>query len=96
MNSLSKIVYYDKTNKSAPFQEKLAEVRTRQANERTLLAYMRTALTLIVAGVTFIYFFQNFLVEIIGWLFLPFGAVTLILGIIRYNSVKAHIKAHDI
>jgi len=96
MNALSKIMYYDKTNDSAPFQEKLAEVRTRQANERTLLAYMRTALTLIVAGVSFIDFFDGYLIIIVGWVFVPFGVITLFLGIIRYRSVKSHIKAHDI
>ncbi len=78
------------------FQEKLAEVRTKQANERTLLAYMRTALTLVVAGLTFVRFFDNRIIELIGWIFIPFGIVTLVLGVMRYHSIKKHLKAHDI
>jgi putative membrane protein len=73
------------------FQEKLAEIRTRQANERTVLAYARTALTLIVAGLTFIRFFQDFYIVLLGWIFVPVGLVTLILGIYRYNQTKKHI-----
>ena len=80
----------------AIFQEKLAEVRTKQANERTLLAYMRTSLTLVVAGLTFIRFFDNRIIELIGWIFIPFGIITLVLGIVRYNNIKKHLKAHDI
>jgi len=76
------------------YQEKLAEVRTKQANERTLLAYIRTALTLVVAGITFIRFFDNQIIEIIGWVFIPIGLVNLILGIIRYRATKEHIKEH--
>ncbi len=86
----------DNSNNPGVFQERLAEVRTRQANERTLLAYMRTALTLIVAGVTFVHFFNNLLIEILGVVFIPFGIITLVLGIIRYNSVREHINTHDI
>ncbi|HHI02786.1 MAG TPA: DUF202 domain-containing protein [candidate division Zixibacteria bacterium] len=78
------------------FQEKLAEVRTKQANERTLLAYMRTALTLVVAGLSFVRFFDNRIIEIIGWVFIPFGVITIVLGIIRYINIKRHLKAHDI
>ena len=78
------------------YQEKLAEVRTKQANERTLLAYIRTALTLVVAGLTFIKFFDNRIIEIIGWVFIPFGLINLILGIIRYRATKDHIEHHHI
>jgi len=78
------------------YQEKLAEVRTKQANERTMLAYIRTALTLVVAGLTFIKFFDNRIIEIVGWVFIPFGIINLVLGIIRYRATKDHIEHHHI
>jgi len=78
------------------YQEKLAEIRTKQANERTLLAYIRTALTLFVAGLTFIKFFDNTYIIIIGWVFVPFGIINLLLGIIRYRSTREHIEHHHI
>ena len=78
------------------FLEKLAEVRTKQANERTLLAYMRTALTLVVGGLSFIRFFDNKIVEFTGWVFIPFGVITLVLGIVRYRNIRKHLEAQDI
>ena len=80
----------------ALFQERLAEIRTKQANERTLLAYMRTSLTLVVGGLSFIQFFDSRIIELVGWIFIPFGALTMVIGVIRYHSVRRHLKAHDI
>ena len=66
----------------------LATDRTKLSNQNTLLAYVRTALTLFVAGVTFIRFFDSFAIEVIGWIFLPIGIVTLLVGSLRYNRLK--------
>jgi len=78
------------------YQEKLAEIRTKQSNERTLLAYIRTALTLFVAGVTFVKFFDNVYIELMGWIFIPLAIVNLILGIVRYRSTREHIEHYHI
>lgn len=72
--------------------DKLASFRTILANERTVLSYMRTALTLFVAGVTFVHFFDSRVIEIIGWVFMPLGIVTVALGIYRYNREKHLIQ----
>ena len=66
----------------------LAIDRTILANQNTFLAYIRTALTLFVAGVTFIRFFELTVVVIIGWIFVPVGVVTFIIGLIRYNKKR--------
>jgi putative membrane protein len=82
-------------NKSASgknhFRDRLDAVRTKLANERTILAYMRTALTFIIAGLTFVKFFNNVYIEIVGWIFIPVGVVTLVLGVYRYNVTREHI-----
>ncbi len=70
----------------------LDAVRTRLANERTVLSYTRTSLALIVAGVTFIRFFDNRIIEIVGWAFLPFGLINLIYGIYRFRSTRKHVN----
>jgi putative membrane protein len=75
--------------------ESLGAIRSRLANERTLLAYIRTALTFIIAGVTFIRFFNNFYIELLGYIFLPFGLVNLVLGIYRYRKMRDHIVELD-
>jgi len=66
----------------------LAIDRTILANQNTFLAYIRTALTLFVAGITFIRFFDQVVVEIVGWVFIPVGLATFVIGLIRYNKKR--------
>lgn len=70
----------------------LATDRTVLANQSTFLAYIRTAMTLFVAGVTFIKFFDSLLIEIIGWAFVPVGLVTFVVGLVRYNHLRTSLK----
>jgi putative membrane protein len=69
----------------------LASFRTILANERTVLSYVRTALTLFVVGVTFVHFFENNIIVIVGWIFIPLGIITVVIGIFRYNREKSLI-----
>lgn len=52
---------------------------------------MRTALTLFIAGVTFVRFFGGIVMTAIGWFFIPMGVLTMILGIFHYRSVKSYL-----
>jgi putative membrane protein len=70
----------------------LAAERTALANERTFLAYIRTALTLSVVGITFIKFFGSLMVFILGWIFVPIGIITFIIGLIRFRKMRALIR----
>ena len=71
----------------------LAAHRTILANDRTWLGYMRTALTLFVAGVTFIKFFDNKILLVIGWIFVPIGILLLIIGFWKYQKVRRMIHS---
>ena len=68
----------------------LAIGRNKLANERTLLAYIRTFLSFIVAGVSLIQFFNVETFILLGYAFIPVGFLILIIGIIRFrmSSVK--------
>ena len=66
--------------------------RTVLANERTFLAYIRTALTLFIAGVSFIQFFDSVAIEIVGWIFVPVGIATFIMGFTRYKKMKGLVQ----
>jgi putative membrane protein len=66
--------------------------RTILANERTFLSYVRTALTLFAAGVTFIRFFGIELLSIVGYIFVVLSVVLVLLGSLRYRKTKSHIK----
>lgn len=86
----------DKSNnyskgRDAVERDLLAEHRTTLANERTLLAYVRTALTFFVIGATFIKFFGYPFFEIVGWIFIPVGAILLVKGIISFRNMKSEI-----
>lgn len=70
----------------------LAADRTHLANQTTFLAYIRTALTLFVAGVTFIHFFDSYVVEVIGWAFMPLGVATFFVGLFRYNRFRLMLR----
>jgi putative membrane protein len=73
----------------------LAADRTKLSNQNTFLAYIRTALTLFVAGVSFIQFFGNLIYEIIGFAFIPVGLVTFFVGFIRYNRLRTALRKID-
>ena len=69
----------------------LAIDRTSLANERTFLAYLRTALTVFIAGVTFIKFFDVVLLEILGWIFVPVSIAAFLIGINRFRKFKKQV-----
>jgi len=85
-------------------RDTLAADRTILANERTFLSFIRTALTLFIAGVTFIKFFESDVLLWIGWLFIPVSGIIFIAGIFSYRKTRrtmlddmcAEDHSHDI
>ena len=83
-------------------RDHLAADRTILANERTFLAYIRTALTLFVAGLSFVHFkeifnldaviFSSRLIEIIGIIFIFLGIATFFVGLFRYKRMQVLIR----
>lgn len=73
-------------------RQKLALERTRLANERTFLAYVRTALSLLAAGVVVLQYFSDSAGQIVtGWLLAVAGVVVLVLGLLRFLTVKTRL-----
>lgn len=81
-------IYGDIDRSKLILRDFLAIDRTFLANQNTFLAYIRTALTLFVAGVTFIRFFESLVIEVIGWVFIPIGVITFFVGLKRYNVLR--------
>jgi len=76
-------------------QNELSIQRSRLSNERTLLAYIRSALYFSIAGLTI-----NSLVELkLGWLFelifLGVAAACFIAGILRYRHLAKKLKRSE-
>src|SRR4051794_15121782 len=70
----------------------LAIDRTIMANERTLMSYARTSLTLFVAGVSFLHFTDVLSLHFIGALFIPLGLFTFFFGYYRFLKKKSSIR----
>ena len=68
-------------------RDHLAVDRTIMANETSFLAYIRTALTLAVAGVTLLKLFNDPFTNIIGWIFLGLAALLFVNGSMRYSEM---------
>lgn len=71
----------------------LAADRTVLANERTFMAYIRTALALAAGGGTLIHFFDSALIRIGGGLLIVLAAGILGWGIQRFIYYKRSLKS---
>lgn len=73
-------------------RDELAIDRTILANERTILAYLRGAISLILVGITFVHFFETGLLGYVGLACVPFGVVIGIFGCVRYRKMDKAIR----
>jgi len=79
-------------NKDLVLREYLAIERTKLANERTLLTYIRTGLYFLVAGSTLGYVIESAFWNVMGWPLIIIGGVITLLGGIRFVRVAAQIR----
>jgi putative membrane protein len=78
-------------------RDHLALDRTRLANERTLLAYVRTAFMLIVAGATALKLFvETPAVVITAWLFIGLGVFVILFGTWRFIAMRRSINRRTV
>lgn len=70
----------------------LAADRTDLANERTLLSYVRTSFTFILAGITIVKFFNTIPMYIFAGVCGAAGIGILFWGISRFNHVQNHVR----
>lgn len=69
--------------------------RTKLANERTFLSYMRTATAMILAGLTFIKVFNDDPFYIgIGLVSIPVGIVIAYFGYHRFSKKRREVARH--
>ncbi|MDO5656185.1 MAG: DUF202 domain-containing protein [Flavobacteriaceae bacterium] len=73
-------------------RDHLALQRTKLANERTLMSYVRSSLYLIIAGIAFLEMKDFEQMSYIGELCLLVSALILLIGIYRFWQLKKHLK----
>lgn len=77
-----------------PLRDVLALDRTRLANDRTLLSWLRTAMMLLVSGVTMIKLFADSpALMVFGGALIPVAFVVAAIGIRRFSNTRREIQA---
>lgn len=77
-------------------RDHLAIERTRLSNERTLLAYTRTSLYLVLAGIAFLGMEGLKEMKIVGIISISLSIIVILIGITRFFQLKAQImKMYD-
>ena len=80
------------TTEDTGVRDRLALTRTELANERTLLAYLRTALAMEIAGVGALKLFTHGLTTVVGWMLIAGGIMVLLIGAVRYRVVSRQMR----
>jgi putative membrane protein len=71
----------------------LALNRTRLANERTILAYIRTVIMVVVSAVSLIKLFpESPTAHLLGWSLLPVAAVLTVFGLFRFLRLSQALR----
>lgn len=73
-------------------RDHLAMERTKLANERTLLSYIRTSLYLLLGGIAFLGMSDLKEMRYMGYLSLFLSVLLLVIGIARFIQLKQHLK----
>lgn len=81
------------TNEVLILRDYLALERTRLANERTLLTYLRSTLYLLITGVALVGLTPVKDLFWLGIFCLVMSAVTLIIGLVRFRSLKQRLRS---
>ena len=75
--------------------DRLALMRTGLANERTLLAYVRTAVTFAAGGIGLARLVTDPTIIRVGWVLVPLGVAVLLVGIVRYRRMRRLLQDVD-
>lgn len=70
----------------------LASIRTDLANERTLLAYLRTGLALVVAAVTARQLLDDPVLQTLGLVVGVLGGLTVAVGVLRFFATRRAVR----
>lgn len=73
-------------------RDELAIDRTVLANERTLLSYLRSAVALLIAGITIVNFSTEGWFRAMGIACIPTGIITAVIGVARYRIMDRSIR----
>lgn len=70
----------------------LALERTRLANERTLFAYIRTSLYMLIGAIAFLQLHDFRSIVWLGYVSMVSSVIVLIIGIVKYRRLKKNLN----
>lgn len=73
-------------------RDHLSIERTKLANERTLMSYLRTSLYLVLGGIAFLGMQDLKEIRILGYLLLSLSLIVLVVGIVRFSQLRRHLR----
>lgn len=76
-----------------PVPLQLAAEQTAMANERTLLAYLRTSLGILVVAVTIIKLFESQGMHMLAYGLVFVGVICLTIGLMRFHDVSVKLNS---
>ena len=89
---MHEIPYAQFENTKLSLNDHLAIDRTILANQRTLLAYIRTGLAIGVVGATFLELFTGLSTTILAYTFISVGLTLVLLGAVQYRRMKRRLS----
>ena len=78
--------------KNAEIRDQMAVQRTIFANERTLMAYLRTAITIMAGAFAAIKLSQHVYLQVIGFVLMPVGLALAVYSFYRYFQKQRLIQ----
>lgn len=73
-------------------QINLAKIVSHLANERTILAYMRTFLATLATGIAFQEFFHKPFILVLGQVLIGLSLIVLLMGVLSFIKIRKKIK----
>jgi putative membrane protein len=95
MKKLKKLIQFTdeyQNKEEIILRDHLAMERTKLANERTLLSYLRTSLYLFLGGLALLEMTDVEKMRTLGFVSIFLSIIFLLTGIFRYNQLKKHMK----
>lgn len=94
INKILNFSHQFKNKEEIILRDYLALERTKLANERTLLSYIRTSLYLLLGGIAFLQLqgFDN--LKLLGYLSIFFSVIFIFIGILRFLQLKKRLKIY--
>jgi len=92
LKKITKFTEDYKNKEDLILRDHLAMERTKLANERTLLSYIRSSLYLVLGGIAFLGMKDFQEIRSMGYFSLCLSAILLVIGVFRFLQLKKHIQ----